>query len=219
MGVGVIFSQYFHNNCRLKRGIEVRQFGNGMATSKEIVSQTETYFQPCPATCVQVPSLYRHGNKYNRPVSRTIAVANNQIRALSADHPPHSRLSFDPLACSLTRSLVSQQTLLIAHPLCLNRPELCLHYPTPPIHPFLLHSVFLQLTVSLSVSPFLRFLLLSSLIRILFRWFISNWHFSTAIILRKSLFCESRYILRFIEFLRDTFRNIISALVALYTWN
>lgn len=87
-------------------GIEPRPLRNGMATAKEIVSQTEPHFQPCqPCTCVQAPSLHRHGDKYNRPVSGTIAVANNQISALSADHPPHPRLSFDRSACSLARSL------------------------------------------------------------------------------------------------------------------
>lgn len=98
---GAIFSRYFRNNCRFPRvfhGIGPRPLGNGMATGKEIVSQTEPYFQPRHRTCVQVPSLHRHGDKYNRPVSGTIAAANNQISALSAGHPPHPRLSFDPLA-------------------------------------------------------------------------------------------------------------------------
>lgn len=105
-----------------------------------------------PATCVQVPSLHRRGNKYNRPVSGTIAMANNQIRALSADHPhpirvyPLIRLLARSLARSLantpdctpsvfkqTRTLPFSLTQLILSHLLLRTNERCLR--TSPLFP------------------------------------------------------------------------------------
>lgn len=140
MGVGAIFfGDISGNNCRSYRGFAglETEWQRDSVTGRSVVPPLVWRY-----LCVQVVARL-HGNKYNGAVSGTIAVANNQIRALSAARPPHPRLSFDPLACSLARSLVPRQTLLIAHPLCLNRPA----FSTPPL---LLQHSFLRYSLSFS---------------------------------------------------------------------
>lgn len=101
MGVGAIFfGDISGNNCRSYRGFAglETEWQRDSVTGRSVVPPLVWRY-----LCVQVVARL-HGNKYNGAVSGTIAVANNQIRALSAARPPHPRLSFDPLARSLARA-------------------------------------------------------------------------------------------------------------------
>lgn len=94
MGVGAIFfGDISGNNCRSYRGFA------GLETEWQRDSVTgRSVVPPLVWRYLCASSEAARGNKYNGAVSGTIAVANNQIRALSAARPPHPRLSFDPLA-------------------------------------------------------------------------------------------------------------------------